>query len=95
MCQEILLVCSLLYFIYASVCAYDHYHMGFRDQMLRDKERDRLEVLAFAGQSQEKILSEKAQRQGLLPSTDQTQLLDTSKTLDQSNNNTTMLGANP
>ena len=49
--QEVLLVSSLVYFIYASVCAYDHYHMGFRDQMLRDKERDRLEVLAFAGQS--------------------------------------------
>ncbi len=30
-CQEILITSSLLYFIYASMCAYDHYHMGFRD----------------------------------------------------------------
>ena len=49
------------------MCAYDHYHMGFHDQMLRDKERDRLEVIAAAGKSQEKILQEKAERQGLLP----------------------------
>ena len=54
--NELMATTSILYFIYASMCAYDHYHMGFHDQMLRDKERDRLEVIAAAGKSQEKIL---------------------------------------
>lgn len=52
---EIASSCSVVFYLYAACCAFDHYHMGFKNEYLKVKEMHRMEVQYHANAGEMRI----------------------------------------
>ena len=70
---EIAMTLSLAFYIYVSMCAFDHYHCGFELEHLKKKELHRMEVKYHRQEGEMRIKKEKADQEKMARSKSETQ----------------------